>query len=69
MQSLVRNRHINSSDSHTYVEFPDGFKVYDRHGEGLFMADEIDTSPPSSVPPISLSTNDIDNRVPTNNKL
>ena len=64
---MVRSRYIDSPDSHTCVELPDGFKVHNRYGEDLFGTEGMDTSPHPLVPRISLANNDESNIMPTNN--
>ena len=55
---MVRSILTGSSDSPTYVEPVESFKVYNRHGEDFFGTEEMETDPHIVIYPISLTAND-----------
>ena len=58
MLSVIRNRLIDYSKSPTCDESLEGFKVYNRHSEELFGAEEMETHPQPEIEPVSLTVND-----------
>ena len=58
VRSMLRSRIIDSPDSPTCVNSPEGFKVYNRHREELFGTEEMETHPQPAIEPVSLTVND-----------